>query len=93
MGFKTLAIQKRSGEVWSILKAIKTEFGEFGKVLTKAQEKIVSANDEIDKLVGVRTRQINRKLKEVEILNPEEARRIIGETAGALVSDGETPED
>jgi DNA recombination protein RmuC len=93
MGFKTLAIQKRSGEVWSILKAIKTEFGEFGKVLTKAQEKIVSANDEIDKLVGVRTRQINRKLKEVEILNPEEARRIITESAGALVSDGETPED
>jgi len=79
MGFKTLAIQKRSSEVWNILKAVKTEFGEFGKVLNKAQEKILSANDEIDKLVGVRTRQINRKLKEVEILDPQEAQKVIWE--------------
>ena len=91
MGFKTLAIQKRSSEVWNVLKAIKTEFGEFGKVLSKAQEKIISANDEIDKLVGVRTRQINRRLKEVETLNPDEAHKIIGETAGALMSDTEPP--
>jgi DNA recombination protein RmuC len=79
MGFKTLAIQKRSSEVWDILKAVKTEFGEFGKILTKAQEKILSANDEIDKLVGVRTRQINRKLRSVEIFNPEEAQKILEE--------------
>ncbi|MDP4224997.1 MAG: DNA recombination protein RmuC, partial [Bacteroidota bacterium] len=79
MGFKTLAIQKRSSEVWNILKAVKTEFGEFGKVLTKAQEKILSANDEIDKLVGVRTRQINRKLRSVETLNPEEAQKVLEE--------------
>jgi DNA recombination protein RmuC len=93
IGFKTLAIQKRSGEVWNILKAIKTEFGEFGKVLTKAQEKIISANDEIDKLVGVRTRQINRKLKEVETLNPDEARKIIGDSAGALPADVEVQDE
>lgn len=79
MGFKTLAIQKRSSEVWNILKAVKTEFGEFGKVLAKAQEKILSANDEIDKLVGVRTRQINRKLRSVETLNPEEAQKVLEE--------------
>lgn len=79
MGFKTLAIQKRSSEVWNILKAVKTEFGEFGKVLTKAQEKILSANDEIDKLVGVRTRQINRKLRSVETLNPAEAQKVLEE--------------
>jgi len=77
MGFKTLVIQRRSSEVWNILKAIKTEFAEFGKVLTNAQEKINKANEEIDKLVGVRTRQINRKLKEVEILNPIVAKQII----------------
>jgi len=77
MGFKTLAIQKRSGEVWNILKAVKTEFSEFSKVLGKAQEKILSANDEIDKLVGVRTRQINRKLKDVELIDPTEAREMI----------------
>jgi len=79
MGFKTLAIQKRSSEVWNILKAVKTEFGEFQSVLTKAQQKIVSANEDIDKLVGVRTRQINRKLKDVEILTPENARKVLGE--------------
>jgi DNA recombination protein RmuC len=91
MGFKTLAIQKRSSEVWNILKAVKTEFGEFSKVLTKAQEKIISANDEIDKLVGVRARQINRKLKDVEILNPDEARKILGEPGADIVSgDDET---
>ena len=90
MGFKTLAIQKRSGEVWNILKAVKTEFGEFGKVLNKAQEKILSANDEIDKLVGVRTRQINRKLKDVEILNPDEARNVLGDAGTEILADDET---
>ncbi len=78
MGFRTLAIQKRSSEVWDILKAVKTEFGLFSNILGKAQEKILSANDEIDKLVGVRTRQINRKLKSIETLSPEKAKGILG---------------
>ena len=73
MGFKTLAIQKRSGEVWNILGAVKTEFDKFGTVLQAAQAKIEMANSEIDKLVGVRTRQIQRKLRSVTSLPEEEA--------------------
>lgn len=77
MGFKTVAIQRRSSEVWNLLKAVKTEFGEFSKVLSKAQEKILGANEELDKLVGVRTRQITRKLREVELLPSDQARKMI----------------
>jgi DNA recombination protein RmuC len=73
MGFRTLAIEKRSSEVWKILGAIKTEFERFGTVLKKAQEKIKEADDEIDKLVGVRTRQIQRKLKNVHELPSQES--------------------
>lgn len=65
MGFRTLAIQKRSGEVWKILGAVKTEFEKFGKVLETAQSKISEANKQLDLLVGTRTRQIRRKLKSV----------------------------
>ncbi|RJQ56786.1 MAG: DNA recombination protein RmuC, partial [Nitrospiraceae bacterium] len=60
-------------EVWKILGAVKTEFERFGDVLRKAQEKIKEADDEIDKLVGVRTRQIQRKLKIVQELPSQES--------------------
>lgn len=65
MGFKTLAIQKRSSEVWDVLGAVKTEFEKFQDVLEGTQSKIEQAQKELDKLVGVRTRQIQRKLKDV----------------------------
>ncbi len=68
MGFKTLAIQKRSSEVWRILGEVKTEFGKFGDVLKKAQDKIRDASTEIDKLVTTRTNVMQRKLKEVQEL-------------------------
>ncbi len=68
MGFRTLAIQQRSSEVWTILGAVKTEFGKFGKVLEKAQQKISEANKEIDTLVGTRTRMMMSKLRKVEEL-------------------------
>jgi DNA recombination protein RmuC len=68
MGFKTLAIQKRSSEVWKILGAVKTEFSTFSKVLTDAQKKINQANEQLDKLVGTRTRMIESKLKNVTAL-------------------------
>ncbi len=84
MGFKTLAIQKRSSEVWNVLKAVKTEFAEFGKVLNSAQDKISKANEEIDKLVGTRTRKIQLRLKNIETLNPDEAREIIGDDKNDL---------
>jgi len=76
MGFKTLAIQKRSSEVWRILGAVKTEFGKFGGVLEKAQKKINEANNELDKLVTTRTNVINRKLRDVQEL-PEESKPLL----------------
>lgn len=74
MGFKTLAIQKRSVEVWNILASVKTEFDKFGKVLENTQTRIEQANRELDELVGVRTRAIQKKLKAVESIDaPQEA--------------------
>ncbi len=69
MGFKTLAIQKSSSEVWKVLGNVKAEFDNFGKVLEMTQTRLNQANDELEKLVGVRTRQIQRKLNMVE--NPK----------------------
>lgn len=77
MGFRTLAIQKRSGEVWEVLGAVKTEFGNFEKVLAKAKERIDQTGDELDKLIGTRTRQINRKLKSVAELPAADAQRLL----------------
>jgi DNA recombination protein RmuC len=77
MGFRTLAIQKRSSEVWQILGAIKTEFGKFGDLIEKTQKKLNEANSELDKLVGVRTRAIQRKLKDVEELPAIESRQVL----------------
>lgn len=68
MGFKTLAIQKRSVEVWNVLSAVKGEFDKFGSVLEATQNRLMQANNELDKLVGTRTRAIQRKLKDVEAL-------------------------
>ena len=77
MGFRTLAIQKRSGEVWEVLGAVKTEFGNFEKVLTKAKERIDQTGDELDKLIGTRTRQINRKLKSMAELPTADAQKLL----------------
>ncbi|MDO5124805.1 MAG: DNA recombination protein RmuC [Ruminococcus sp.] len=78
MGFRTLAIQKRSSEVWQVLGAVKTEFLTFEKVLDSARNRLRQADEEIDKLVGVRTRQINRKLRDVESLDSEMSVNLIG---------------
>ncbi|HCB45722.1 MAG TPA: DNA recombination protein RmuC, partial [Algoriphagus sp.] len=79
MGFRTLAIQKRSSEVWQILGAIKTEFGKFGELIEKTQKKLNEANSELDKLVGVRTRAIQRKLKDVQELPSAESEKLLDE--------------
>ena len=68
MGFRTVAIQKRSSEVWKILGVVKNEFDKFGNILDATQKRILQANDELDKLVGVRTRAIQRSLRNVEKL-------------------------
>lgn len=69
MGFKTLAVQKRSAEVWKVLGSVKNEFEKFGEVIDATQKRLEQANSELDKLVGVRTRAINRHLKAVETNN------------------------
>lgn len=65
MGFKTLAVQKRSAEVWNVLSEVKREFDTFGGVLEDTKKHINKVNEDLDKLVGVRTRQIRRKLSQV----------------------------
>ena len=76
MGFRSFAIQKRSGEVWEVLGGVKTEFDKFGDALEATQKRLEQANKELDKLVGVRTRQIQRKLRSVTRLDPSESQRI-----------------
>jgi len=78
MGFRTLAIEKRSSEVWRILGAVKTEFGKFGEVLRKAQDKIAKAGEDIDELVGARTKKIQSRLKSIEELPEKESSLLLG---------------
>jgi len=70
MGFRTLAIQRRSSEVWEVLGAVKSEFGKFRVVLEKAQERLRLAGNELDQLIGTRTRAIERRLREVQEVAP-----------------------
>jgi DNA recombination protein RmuC len=72
MGFKTLAIQKRSGEVWEILGAVKKEFESFGGMLGKAQKNIQTGLGQLDEVMGKRTRAIQRSLKNIDALPPED---------------------
>ncbi|WP_333596156.1 DNA recombination protein RmuC [Schleiferia thermophila] len=78
MGFKTLAIEKRSSEVWEILGAVKTEFGNFGTILEKTKKKLQEATNVIDK-AGVRSRAIERKLRTVQELPQEKTVALLGE--------------
>ena len=74
MSFRTIAIQKRSGEVWSVLGAVKTEFDKFEACLTQTQTRLDQASRELDKLVGTRTRAIRRRLKGVTELSEAKVR-------------------
>ncbi len=87
MGFKTLAIQKHSSQVWEVLGAVKTEFDKFGDVLEATQNRINQANAELDKLIGVRTRSIQRKLRNVTSLPEGEALNLL-ELSGSEDVDG-----
>lgn len=78
MGFKTLAIERRSSEVWEILGAVKTEFGNFGNILEKTKKKLQEATNVIDQ-AGVRSRVIERKLRTVQELPEEKTINILGE--------------
>lgn len=89
MGFKTLAIQKRSGEVWKVLGAVKKEFENFEGIMNKAQKSIQSGLDHMDTLIGKRTRAIYRSLKNVEALTEDEKEKILPE----LMNSGTLEED
>ncbi|MDQ3206458.1 MAG: DNA recombination protein RmuC [Pseudomonadota bacterium] len=80
MGFRTLAIEKRSSEVWQTLGAVKTEFGKFGVVLDGVQKKLREASDKIDQ-TRTRTNVLTRKLREVEALPTQESQRLLGAAA------------
>ena len=77
MGFRSVAIQKRSSEVWKVLSAVKTEFNRFEEVLTHTQKQLIKANDDLDKLIGVRTRQIKSSLRKVTEMSESEVRLYI----------------
>jgi len=77
MGFRTLAIQKRTSEVWSVLGAVKTEFGKFGGMLQKVQKNLQSAGDQLEEVMGKRTRAIERKLRQVEALPTDESQKML----------------
>lgn len=77
MGFRTLAIQKRTSEVWSVLGAVKTEFGKFGGMLEKVQKNLQNAGDQLEEVMGKRTRAIERKLRQVEALPVEESQKML----------------
>ena len=76
MGFRTLAIEKRSSEVWQVLAAVKTEFGKFGEVLDKVKKQLETASGTIDQ-TGVRTRAMEKKLREVEALPESESSQLL----------------
>jgi DNA recombination protein RmuC len=89
MGFKTLAIQKRSSEVWQVLGAVKKEFESFSGMMDKAQKNIQTGLNQLDDVMGKRTRAIQRKLKSVESISEDEKNRIIPE----LLEQNSTSED
>ena len=77
MGFRTLAIEKRSSEVWTVLAAVKTEFGKFGGMLAKVQKNLESAGSHLEEVMGKRTRAIERKLRQVQELPAEQSNNIL----------------
>ena len=88
MGFRTLALEKRSAEVWEVLGAVKTEFGKFGEVLAKTKKKLEEASNTID-LAETRTRVMSRRLKDVEALPDEAALLKLGVMASNIAEGDE----
>ncbi|HLW07927.1 MAG TPA: DNA recombination protein RmuC [Marinilabiliaceae bacterium] len=89
MGFKTLAIQQRSSEVWQVLGAAKKEFANFGNMMGKAQKNIQTGLNQLDNVMGVRTRAIQRRLQSAEALSAVDARKILP----SLANEDEIEED
>ncbi|MBO5248268.1 MAG: DNA recombination protein RmuC [Clostridia bacterium] len=79
MGFRTLAIEKRTNDVWNVLAAVKTEFGTFETVLENVKKRLEGAGNDLEKLVGTRTRAIRRKLRDVETLPADKAQNLLSD--------------
>ena len=77
MGFRTLLVQERSSEVWNILSAVKSEFATFGNQLTKVRSQLKTASSSLDNLQGTRTRAMERKLRDVELIETEKSNEIL----------------
>jgi DNA recombination protein RmuC len=91
MGFRTIAIEQRSSEVWRVLGAIKTEFHRFGVILAKTKKKLDEASNTIDEARG-KTTTITRTLRDVELLPDDQARQLLGPPLGADADDASAPE-
>lgn len=89
MGFRTLALQKRSSEVWKVLGEVKTEFNKFGGLLQKAQKSINAASDTVEELIGKRSKAINRKLMNIESLPASDEQQLLPDTGLDLEVDGD----
>jgi len=89
MGFRTLAIEKRSSEVWQLLSAVKTEFGNFSGMLVKAQTNIQTGLNQLDDVVGKRTRAIQKRLNDVDTISDEQLKNILPELMNGEMGDEE----
>ena len=92
MGFRTFAIQKRSSEVWRVLGAVKTEFQKFSTVLASSRKRLQQVDDDLEQLIGTRTRAITRNLRAVEQLDERATTLVIGESGESDADEGETEE-
>ena len=93
MGFRSFAIQKRSSEVWRVLGAVKTEFQKFGTVLASSRKRLQQVDDELEQLIGTRTRAITRNLRSVEQLDERGASLIIGTLNESDAEESESGEE
>lgn len=87
MGFRTLAIQQRSSEVWKVLGAVKKEFESFGGLMQKAQKNIQTGMDQLDDVMGMRTKAIQRKLRGVESLNDTDTKLLLTDLTDTDIND------
>ncbi|PKM40707.1 MAG: DNA recombination protein RmuC [Firmicutes bacterium HGW-Firmicutes-9] len=93
MGFRSFAIQKRSSEVWRVLGAVKTEFQKFGNVLASSRKRLQQVDDDLEQLIGTRTRAITRNLRAVEQLDERSTTMVIGALADGDADESETTEE
>lgn len=93
MGFRTLAVTKRSSEVWKILEAVKTEFGKFAEQLEKVDDRLGKAKTELEKLRNTRTNVMERKLRDVALIDADESSRILALSEGSETDTRVQPEE